>query len=43
MLQQQHHNSRKSIGIDNLVKNIINKKQKYSHPHDSSSAELEKM
>lgn len=42
MLQQQHHSSRKSIGIDNLVKNIINKKQKFSG-HDSSSAELEKM
>jgi len=43
MLQQQHHRA-KSIGIDNLVKNIMNSKQKVkSVDDDSTSADLQKL
>lgn len=46
MLQQQHHRA-KSIGIDKLVKNIMNSKQKGKGVDDdsssSSSADLQKL
>ena len=36
MLQPQHHRA-KSIGIDNLVKNLVNKKKQ------TANSEIEKM